>query len=283
MNLSFKSRLYISTFFLFFILSNLYSNGNNPKKIISLSPAITESIYLLGAGDRLIANTIYCTRPEDAKTKEKVGTLLELNIEKIVSLNPDLILASSLTRPKELEKLRKLGFNVVQFLYAKSFDEICNQFIYLGELIGKKEKAQDIIKDTKSQVQKIKAVTASLPGKKIFVQVGVKPLFTVSKDTFINDFIEFSGGINIASDSKAGIYSREKVIASNPDIIIIVLMGIEGDKEKGIWQNYNSINAVKNNDIYLIDSYEVCSPTPIIFSNTLKKFIKIIHPEIKIK
>ena len=194
-----------------------------------------------------------------------------------------MILASSLTRPKELEKLRKLGFNVVQFTYAESFNEICEQFIYLGKLIGKKEKAEAIIKETKDQVQKIKKISASLSKKKVFIQVGVKPLFTVSKDTFINDYIEFSGGINIAYDSKAGIYSREKVIASNPDIIIIVLMGFEGDKEKEIWKNYNSIKAVKNNEIYLIDSYEVCSPTPAIFLDTLKKMLKIIHPEIEIK
>ena len=238
MNLLLKNKFFISVIFIFIILFNLYSNENNLKKIISLSPLITESIYLLGAGDILIANTVYCTRPEDAKTKEKIGTLLEINIEKIVSLNPDLVLASSLTRPKQLEKLKILGYKVIQFTYAKSFNEICEQFIYLGELIGKKENALNIIKDIKIQIEKIKSITASLPKKNVFIQVGVKPLFTVSKDTFINDFIEFSGGINIASDSKAGVYSREKVIASNPDIIIIVLMGIEGDKEKKIWQNF---------------------------------------------
>jgi iron complex transport system substrate-binding protein len=283
MNSSFKKKLYIIIFFIIFVLLSTYSIESYPKRIISLSPPLTESIYLLGAGDRIIANTVYCTRPENAKNKEKIGTLLKINIEKIVSLNPDLILASSITRPKELEKLKILGYKVIQFKYAKSFNEICTQFINLGELIREKEKAQNIIKNTKVLVHEIKTITSSLPKKKVFVQVGVKPLFTVSKNTFINDFIEFAGGINIASDSKAGIYSREKVMASNPDIIIIVLMGIEGDKEKKIWQNFNSINAVKNNNIFLINSYEVCSPTPIIFSNTLKKFIEIIHPEIEIK
>lgn len=278
-----KNKLIISAFLFFFIFFNLFSNKNNPKKIISLSPAVTESIYLLEAEDILIANTVFCTRPAKAKNKEKVGTLLEINIEKIVSLNPDLILASSLTRPKQIEKLKRLGYQVIQFEYAKSFNQICEQFIYLGELIGKKEEAIKIIKEIKIRVQQIKKTTDLLTKKKVFMQVGVKPLFTVSKDTYINDYIEFAGGINIASDSKAGIYSREKVFASDPDIIIIVLMGIEGDKEKKIWQNYKSLKAVKNNEIYTIDSYEICSPTPVIFLNALKKLIKIIHYNIQIK
>lgn len=286
MSIYLKNKLTITIIFIIVLSQTLYSNLNEnkiPKKIISLSPVITESIYLLEADKNIIANTIYCTRPEQAKDKIKIGSLLELNLEKIISLNPDLILASSLTHPKDLEKLKNLGFHVEQFNYAKSFNEICEQFIYLGKLINKQEKSIKIINETKKQVELLKKITASKNKKKVFMQVGVKPLFTVGKDTFINDYIEFSGGINIASDSKEGIYSREKVIASNPDIIFIVLMGIEGDKEKKIWENYKNINAVKNNNIHIIDSYEICSPTPLIFIKTLKKLIKIIHPDIKIK
>ena len=96
-----------------------------PQRIVSLGQTITERIYLLGAQDRLIANTVYCVVPEEAKTKEKVGTLLQFNIEKIISLKPDLVLASNLARSKQLRKLKELGIPVIKFSYPTSFSGIC--------------------------------------------------------------------------------------------------------------------------------------------------------------
>ncbi len=105
-------------------------------------------------------------------------------------------------------------------------------------------------------------------------------MFSANKETFINDFIEFAGGTNIAADSQSGIYSREKVIEQNPDVIIITTMGISGKEEANNWKRYKNVNAVKNNKIFIIDSYNICSPTPVTFRDTLKELVKIIHPEI---
>ena len=118
---------------------------SSPQRIVSLGQTITERIYLLGAQDRLIANTVYCVVPEEAKTKEKVGTLLQFNIEKIISLKPDLVLASNLARSKQLSKLKELGIRVIKFTYPTSFSGICRQFIELGEILGKVEKATENI------------------------------------------------------------------------------------------------------------------------------------------
>ncbi len=92
-----------------------------PERIISLGQTITERIYLLGADRNLIADTVYCVQPEDARYKEKVGTLLQANLEKIVALKPDLVIASNLARPKQLRKLKDLGIRVVQFSYPKNW------------------------------------------------------------------------------------------------------------------------------------------------------------------
>lgn len=121
----------------------------------------------------------------------------------------------------------------------------------------------------------------SLPKPKIFMEVGANPLCTVPKFSFIHNLIELAGGINIAEETKNRLYSREKVLQKNPDVIIIVTMGIVGKEEKEIWQKYKTINAVKNDRIYILDSYEVCSPTPVTFVSALKDLIDIFHPAVK--
>ena len=103
-------------------------------------------------------------------------------------------------------------------------------------------------------------------------------MFAATGRYFINDYIEFAGGINIAKDAKEGIYSREQVLKANPDVIIITTMGIAGEEEKELWQKYKVLNAVKNGQIYIIDTDKITSPTPMTFVKTLEEFVHILHP-----
>lgn len=251
---------------------------NYPQRIISLGPSITEELYLLGSEDKLIANTTYCTKPPEAKKKEKIGTVVEMNVEKIFNLKPDLVLATSLTNPKAKEKLKKLGIKVITFSEPRSFNQICEQFLELAKLGGKEKEAEEIIHKTKASVDIIKKRVKNLQRPKVLVQVGSKPLFVATGNSFINDYIEFAGGINIARNAKVGIYSREQVLKNNPDVIIIVTMGIVGEKEKEIWDKYKTLNAVKNDRIYIIDSYKLCSPTPVSFGEALEEIAHMLHP-----
>jgi len=110
------------------------------------------------------------------------------------------------------------------------------------------------------------------------VQIGTKPLVTINEDSFINDFIEKAGGINITKDLKNIHYSREKVIKDNPDVIIIASMGINGKNEIEVWQKFNTLEATRNDRIYIVDSELLCSPTPASFGETLEKIVKFLHP-----
>lgn len=271
--------------FLFTVFCSLIlyisSHGQDkfPQRIISLGPSITEELYLLGVGDKIVGVTTYCQRPSQAQQKEKIGTVVEVNVEKIFSLKPELVLATSLTDPKDVEKLRNLGIRVITFPYAKNFAQLCEQFLELGKITGKEKVSEELIEEAKQKVERLKKEVKDSPKPKVFVQVGAKPLFTVTKDSFINDFIEFARGVNIAQNLKGGLYSREEVIKNNPDVIIIVTMGIGGEQEKKIWERYRILKAVKNNRIYIVDSYRLCSPTPVSFVEALEEMVKILHPE----
>lgn len=254
----------------------LYSESY-PQRIISLAPSLTEGLFLLGVEDKLVGVTTYCLRPPDAQKKEKIGSLTSVDLEKIISLEPDLVLATSLTNPKTIEKLKNLKIKVVSFSPPKNFSQVCEQFLELGKVIGKEKRAEEIVSKARRKVELIKRKVKGLPGQRVFVQIGSRPLFAATKDYIVNDFIELAGGINVAYHSKSGLYSREKVLKDNPDVIIIVTMGIIGQNEKEIWENFRALKAAKNNRIYIVDSYKVCAPTPGSFPEGLEEIIKILY------
>lgn len=264
---------------LVFLSGAILFSRDYPQRIISLAPSITKSLYLLKAEDRLIANTIYCLEPLGAKDKEKIGAITEINTEKVFNLKPDLVLTTPLTNPKTIEKLRNLGIRVVVFPAPSDFNQICEQFLDLAKLIDKTKEAEEIVGEVKSKVDFIQTKTKDLNPPKVLVQVGAKPLFVASGDYFINDYIEFSGGINIAKDTKEGIFSKEEVLKANPDVIIIVTMGIIGEEEKRNWQRFKTISAVEKDRIYIIDADKISSPTPVSFVETLEEFSDILHPK----
>ncbi len=258
----------------------IFAQDNNPKKperIISLGPAITESIFLLGADDRLIGVTNYCTRPPEAQKKEKIGSVININIERIYSLKPDLVIATPLTDRRSIERLKGLGIRVEEFGLARNFRELCENFIRLGRLIGREKEALNIVRRAEEGLKRIKDFIKGLPQPEVFLQVGSKPLFTMTGDSFVNDLIELAGGVNIAKHSSSGLWSREMVIKKDPDLIIITTMGVDAEAEIKEWLKFSNMKAVKNKRLYIIDSYKIGSPTPLTFIDTLKEMVFILH------
>lgn len=251
--------------------------GTQTQRIISLGSFVTEGLFLLGAEDRIVGVTTYCNRPLAAKTKEKAGSIVDVNIEKVIALKPDLIIATPLTNAKTQRKLKDLGLRVETLGQVDSFDAICDQFLRLGRMVGEEKKAQQLIGIAKEKVNTIESQIKGLPRKKVFVQVGTKPLFTMNKNFFINDLVKRSGGINIAEQTHSGIYSREKVVEADPEVIIIASMGIAAEDEKAIWQRYKSIAAVKTKQIYIVDPNLICNPIPGNFADTLEIVATFLH------
>lgn len=273
----------LSILFVFFVFLSPYTAlyaRNIPQRVVSLSPAITEEIYLLGEQDKLIGCTTYCRRPKEVRQKTKIATITEVNIERIILLKPDLIFVTPLTNMQAVTRLKQLGIKVMMCPQAATFEEICDQFFMLGDLFNKKTKADRIIRKAQHKILSIQNKLVNFKKIKVFIQIGTNPLFTVPKESFINDYIKRAGGINIAADAPRGIYSREKVFVLNPDVIFITAMGIMADQEKKIWEKYETLTAVKNNRIYILDEYDMCSPTPLTFVRGLEKMVLLLYPQL---
>ena len=262
------------------ISSSLFAQDTNPERIVSLGPAITRQLYLLGVEDKIVGVTTYCNIPQ-LENKEKIGTVMEADLEKIVMLKPDLVIATALTNPKTIQKLKNLDIRVIVFDEIKDFSQLCEQFLNLARLVNREQVGQKIIFAVEENMADLQKKIKNLSKPKVIVQIGANPLWVATKSSLIDDFIELAGGINIGPAGENGLISREYVLNQNPDVIIIIEMGILAEKEKEIWTKFETINAVVNKRIHIIDSYEVCSPTPLSFVETLEKISRLLYPEIK--
>jgi iron complex transport system substrate-binding protein len=254
-----------------------FCHPGNQLRIVSLSPVITEGLYLLGMEDNIVGVTIYCQKPLRAKEKEKVGAVVEVDVEKIISLKPDVVFAMSLTNTKDIKKLKNMGIHVISFDIPKTFERLCEIFLEMGKSIGKEHEARYIINTSKKKVSDIKKKMSTLPQQKVFIQMGAKPLFAATNEFFVNDYIELAGGVNIFKEAGSGLISREEVLKRNPDVILIATMGISGEDERKTWHKYKMINAVKHNRIHIVDPDSICSPTPVSFAEYLEEIIRIIQ------
>jgi len=252
-------------------------------RVVSLSPFITETIYLLGAQDQLIADTYYCTVPPEAAQKEKIGSVTQMNVEKIISLEPDLVISSPLSREKQLKILRSQGLRIMAIRNPKTFAQMCAITLKIADALGKTAQAQVLVQQASDDVDRVREQVAGLTPRRVFIQIGLKPLHTANKDLFINEYIIQANAVNIAEHHPSGIYSREAVIKQDPDVILVATMGSSKKAavfEKKQWMAFPFLTSVKNNEIHVVDPEVICHPTPVSFASGLKQVAGLIHPEI---
>ena len=276
-HLPFSRRIEKLLFSFMFLLFTFYGFSQPAKRVISLAPSITENIYLLGAQNKLVGCTSFCTQAV-ADGKPQVGNAVDVDMEKILILKPDLVLAMTLTKPQDIETMKRLGIKVDLIPTPKNFEEICEQTIYIAKLIGFEKAAFEVVQKSKQTVDSLKNSLVQHPEKqKIFFQLGANPIFSVLENTFMNDFILLGNSENIANGLTKGSVTRESVLMKNPDVIIVATMGGFGAEEKKVWESYPGLKAARNNKVFLIDSETSCSPTPVNFVKAFSDVVKFVN------
>ena len=222
-------------------------------RVISLSPSLTETVFHLGRGDWLAGRSSACNYPEEAKKVEIAGDFGRPSIEKLVSLKPDIVIASAMAEPALKTTLQQLNIRFY-LLPDKSFDEYFATVKKLGELLDCRKRAADEIKRVKTGLAKFAEDNKKLQENrpKIYLEIWDRPYMTIGKKSFINDMIEYAGGKNIASDREEGYFncSEEWIIKSDPEIIICPGMKDRRTTDVMKRNGWQKISAVKNNRIY---------------------------------
>jgi len=234
---------------------------SQPRRIVSLSPSITELLFYLGLSEKVVAVAGHCDYPPCALKKPKVGDV-NLNMEKLIEFHPDLIVADNGLSDNLLSCSDSLGANVL-FLDSTDMDGIFNSIILLGKATGETKLSNQLVVSLKEQIENIRK---KVPRKKIkvFVEIWPEPLMTVGAKSFINDIVALAGGINIAGDMEKNDIqiSSEWVVEKDPQVIIVSTPGTRDRvMSRTAWQQ---ISAIREKHVYEIDPDIFVRPTPRI-------------------
>jgi iron complex transport system substrate-binding protein len=200
-----------------------------PQRVVSLSPAVTEILYALGAQDLLVGRTDFCVYPDAAMDIPSIGGISNLNIENILTLNPDLVISGSMVGKKVTDQMDAMGTPMVCVIEKPKFEALYDNILAIGKLIGKEQAADSLNKLLSDKVTKLLSTQSpshsatQSPSHSVYYVVGFGPSgnFTAGGNTFINDIIRMAGGRNIAEGIDGWSYSLEALMKEDPDYIIV--------------------------------------------------------------
>ena len=266
---------------------------SRPKRIISLAPAVTENLFLIGAGERVVANTTYCKYPLKARGLPKIGGYMDPDTEKVLSLKPDLVIAACGTRNDILDHMRAVGLTVLA-VDDTSLDGIDASLKLIGRATGCSAAAGSVVTRLDARRAAVRKKTAHLsaaqrPG--VLFLFSFNDLYTAGPGSFVDELIQLAGGRNIAAVTRLPWpqLSMETVVAANPQVIL-VLPGNMGDAKSPLTahralatlrgrQAWHGIAAVKNGHVAVLDDDEVTLPGPRLL-NGLEAIARAVHPEL---
>ena len=257
-----------------------------PQRIISLAPSNTEILFALGLADRVVAVTDYCDYPPEAESKPSIGGFSTPNIEEIVALSPDLILAASRHENKIIPQLEDKGLTVLA-LNPKTLDGVLEAIVMTGKVTGKEAEAARLLSDMKSRINAVTDKTAGLPPEQrlgTFYIVWHDPLMAAGSETLHDELIQKAGGINIARElTDYADISLEAVIAANPQVIIAGAGHGSGQDQTFQYvkteTRLRDTHARRDNRVFVIDADLASRPGPRIVEG-LEEFAAFIHPEL---
>ena len=259
---------------------------DKPERIVSLLPSNTETAYALGLEDEIVGVSDYDNYPESVSEKTKLGGI-EVNVEKLLELNPDLALfsASQGTNDKDIiQQLQSAGIDVVVVPDANSIEGAYETMELIAKATGKEAEGEEIIAEMKEEIAAIKEKAAEVKEtKKVWIEVSASPdLYTTGSGTFMNEMLEIIGAENIAADQEGWVtMSEETVIERDPDVIITTYGYYIDNPQEQVYarSGWSEVNAVKKKEVYDVNSDTVTRPGPRLIDG-LKEIAKAVYPDV---
>ena len=260
---------------------NTVTFEKKPESIVSLAPSHTEILFSLGLGDKIVGVTDFCDYPKEALDKEKIGSYTEINIEKIVELNPDLVVQYGPGDEDITASIRDAGINILCY-EPESIDAVIDVIEKLGKVTDTVEQAESIVGEMNAKKEEIVNKVKDSEKTKVFYEIWHDPLMAAGPGSFMDELINLSGGENIAADAE-GEYPQfdiEQLIERDPQ----VYLAAQDSEEKTVESikarpGFENISAVKNDRVYLLEPNIVSRPGPRIIE-ALEMVAKAIHPEL---
>ena len=264
--------------------------AGDPKeyKIISLAPNVTEIVYALGAGDRLVGRTDYCNYPEQALAVTSIGTLWDPNLEAVLSLDADVAIASSIVDPSFIESIQKAGLTAYQFYEEESLEGTYKLIREVAAAIGLEEEGNRLADSVKSRIDAVRERTASIPDEYrtsavYIISYGDWGDYAATGDTYLNDVIEAAGGINAVKDGLYWSISKELLLAQDPDVVFLGAYSYTDPYAEV--QNfrslapYSDLTASKKSNVYTVNG-DAAERQGVRTADVVEQMAFVLYPEL---
>lgn len=256
--------------------------GSSAQRIVSLAPSVTETLFALGAGERLTGVCTFCDFPREVEHISRVGAYLTPNVEVIIAQAPDLVIGVPPNNPEALAALQRAGLRVV-VVQVDTIAQVEAAITTIAREIGREDAGVQLLTDIHRKMAAIQTRLANAPQRRVLMVVGQKPLIAVGADIYLNELIERAHGVNIAATT--GLpwpqLSLEFAVANQPEVIIDSSMGSEEKDEAqrlGIWRNFPELPAIREGRLYNRRSYVLLRPGPRL-AEGFEEIARFIHPE----
>lgn len=262
--------------------------GGGPQRIVSLTPSTTEILAGVGAFDRVVAVSDYCTYPPEVKGLPRVGGWSNPNLEQVASLRPDLVVFGDSQAQFVKDKIEGLGIRTLS-VPSRSLADAYAAIEQIGRATGNEAQAARLLHETRATIEEVRSRTSSLPRRRVLCVVDRVPgtlrdLYTASGGSFIAELIEAAGGESVAPPAQGGWgkIQKEAVVALDPEVIIDLMMqkqeGQFSEDTRAVWRELPALRAVREGRVYPVREETVLHPSQFV-GDTARRFAEMIHPE----
>jgi ABC-type Fe3+-hydroxamate transport system substrate-binding protein len=249
-------------------------------RIVSLAPNLTEIVYAVGAGDRLVGDTEYCDYPAPAKNVAKIGDTIHPSIERIIALKPQVVLVSTASQLEAFTNQLDQQKIAVYVTNPRSLEEVFRSIATLGDLFGTPEQAATLVADLRRRSADVEAKIKGTNPVAVFYQVSGEPLYTIGRDSYLTDLVRRAGGASVTADVPGGFprYSDEAALAARPEAIILPSGGSMGDANSTVAAALKNSPASLNHRVYKINDDHLSRPGPRLMEG-LEEMAHALHSE----
>lgn len=254
----------------------------SPRRIISLAPSLTEILYYLELGDRVVGVTTFCNHPPEVKQKPRVGTYWEFSLEAILALKPDLVVAMA-HQGEGPDSYSALSHWRIPFYLGKAdtLPELFQLIAHLAQLTGAEEVARKKLPPLEARVRQVEQRVKHQSRPRVFLEIDAEPLITVGRSSIQGDLIQRAGGTNIAGvlPQRYPAINLEEVLKAQPEVILFTGMAHSATlpRRLNFWQGWSMLPAVRNQRLFWINPDLVDRPGPRLVDG-LELLADIFHP-----
>ena len=252
----------------------------NVDRVVSLAPNLTEIVFAVGAGDRLVGRTSYCDFPPEAKAVAEVGDTLHPSLERIIALKPQVVLVSTASQ-LEVFTQQLQGQNIAVYVTdPHDLEGVFRSIGQIGEIVGEKDKAGLLVQKLRERTAAVEAAVKQKQPVRVFYQVSGEPLYTIGRESFITDLMRRAGGASVTADVPGAWpkYSNESALAARPEAIILPTGGSMGSANANVADALRQSPAALQGRVYKINDDHLARPGPRSVDG-LEEMARALHPD----